>query len=84
MDKRAHGMLRKLRINGISPPWVKEMMTNFGMDPTLGLASADLAKADVGAVDRSHQGQDPRPLPARRIARRRADSGVRTVQAVAW
>ena len=26
-------MPRKLRVNGNSPPWVKAMMLNFGMDP---------------------------------------------------
>ena len=50
-------MPRGLRINAVSPPWVKETMVKFGMDPTLGLASADVAKAYVAAVERSHQGE---------------------------
>ena len=29
-------MPRKLRINAVSPPWVKETMVKFGMDPTPG------------------------------------------------
>jgi NAD(P)-dependent dehydrogenase (short-subunit alcohol dehydrogenase family) len=50
-------MPRKLRINAVSPPWVKETMVKFGMDPTPGLASADVAKAYVAAVEGSHQGK---------------------------
>jgi NAD(P)-dependent dehydrogenase (short-subunit alcohol dehydrogenase family) len=55
---------RKLRINAVSPPWVKETMVKFGMDPTSGLASAEVAKAYVAAVEGSHQGKiiDPRRL----------------------
>jgi NAD(P)-dependent dehydrogenase (short-subunit alcohol dehydrogenase family) len=53
---------RKLRLNAVSPPWVKETMTKLGMDPTSGLASVDVAKAYVAAVESSHQGVilDPR------------------------
>jgi NAD(P)-dependent dehydrogenase (short-subunit alcohol dehydrogenase family) len=53
---------RNLRINVVSPPWVKETMVTFGMDPTPGLASADVAKAYVAAVEGTYQGQilDPR------------------------
>ena len=50
-------MPRKLRINAVSPPWVKETMVKFGMDPTPGLASADVAKAYVAAVEGSDQGR---------------------------
>lgn len=50
-------MPRKLRINAVSPPWVKETMVKFGMDPTPGLASADVAKAYVTAVEGSYQGK---------------------------
>ena len=49
-------MPRNLRINAVSPPWVKETMVKLGMDPTSGLASADVAKAYVAAVEGSHQG----------------------------
>lgn len=48
---------RGLRINAVSPPWVKETMVKFGMDPTPGLAAADVAKAYVAAVEGSHQGK---------------------------
>jgi NAD(P)-dependent dehydrogenase (short-subunit alcohol dehydrogenase family) len=48
---------RKLRINAVSPPWVKETMVKFGMDPTPGLAAADVAKAYVAAVEGAQQGE---------------------------
>jgi NAD(P)-dependent dehydrogenase (short-subunit alcohol dehydrogenase family) len=55
-------MPRGLRINAVSPPWVKETLIKFGMDPTPGQAAADVAKAYVAAVEGKHQGQvlDPR------------------------
>ena len=53
---------RKLRINAVSPPWVRETLVKLAMDPTPGLASADVAKAYVAAVDGTYQGSilDPR------------------------
>src|SRR6476620_8521716 len=36
-------MPRGLRINAVSPPWVKETMIKFGMDPSPGQAAADVA-----------------------------------------
>jgi hypothetical protein len=36
---------------------VKETMVKFGMDPTPGLAAADVAKAYVAAVEGAYQGQ---------------------------
>jgi NAD(P)-dependent dehydrogenase (short-subunit alcohol dehydrogenase family) len=48
---------RKLRINAVSPPWVKETMVKFGMDPTPGLAAAVVAKTYVDVVEGSHQGK---------------------------
>ena len=48
---------RKLRINAVSPPWVKETMVKFDMDPTPGLAAADVAKAYVAAVEGASQGK---------------------------
>jgi NAD(P)-dependent dehydrogenase (short-subunit alcohol dehydrogenase family) len=50
-------MPRRLRINAVSPPWVKETLVKFGMDPTQGLPSADVAKAYVEAVEGSRQGE---------------------------
>jgi NAD(P)-dependent dehydrogenase (short-subunit alcohol dehydrogenase family) len=57
-------MPRNLRINAVSPPWVKETMIKFGMDPTPGQAAADVAKAYVAAVEGKQQGQvlDPRQV----------------------
>jgi len=57
-------MPRKLRINAVSPPWVKETLVKFGMDPGSGLAAADVAKAYVAAIEGLHQGKvlDPRQL----------------------
>ena len=59
-------MPRGLRINAVSPPWVKETMIKFGMDPTPGQAAAEVAKAYVAAVEGKHQGEvlDPRLVHA--------------------
>ena len=46
-----------MRTNAVSPPWVKETLIRLGMDPTPGLASAEVAKAYVAAVEGSHQGR---------------------------
>ena len=48
---------RKLRINVVSPPWIKETMVKFGMDPTPGLPAAAVAKAYVAAVEGAMQGE---------------------------
>ena len=55
-------MPRHLRINAVSPPWVRETLVKLGMDPSPGLAAADVAQAYVAAVEGSHQGKvfDPR------------------------
>jgi len=47
---------RRLRINTVSPPWVKETLVKLGMDPAPGLSAADVAKAYVAAVEGSQQG----------------------------
>lgn len=54
---------RGLRINAVSPPWVKETMVKLGMDPSPGLAADDLARAYVRALEgdvtgRTLQGHD--------------------------
>ena len=41
-------MPRMLRIDAVSPPWVKETLVKFKMDPTPGLASAIVAMAYWG------------------------------------
>jgi NAD(P)-dependent dehydrogenase (short-subunit alcohol dehydrogenase family) len=57
-------MPRRLRINAVSPPWVKETMMKLHMDPTPGLSAVDVAKAYVALVEGSQQGAvlDPRGL----------------------
>lgn len=49
-------MPRRLRINAVSPPWVKETLVKLGMDPAPGLSAADVAKTYVAAVEGSQQG----------------------------
>lgn len=58
---------RRLRINIVSPPWVKETMVKLGMDPSTGLAATHVAQAYVASVEGEHQGVvlDPAHLPPR-------------------
>ena len=49
-------MPRRLRLNAVSPPWVKETMVKLGMDPTPGLAAATVANAYVAAVEGAQTG----------------------------
>jgi NAD(P)-dependent dehydrogenase (short-subunit alcohol dehydrogenase family) len=55
-------MPRGIRINIVSPPWITETLVALGMDPSIGLAAAEVAKTYVAAVEGSHQGAvlDPR------------------------
>jgi hypothetical protein len=66
---------------GISPPWVKDMMVNFGIQRPQPRFGQLLRKA--GRSDGSRQDQIPRPS-AGRMAHGRADSGIREVQTDAW
>jgi NAD(P)-dependent dehydrogenase (short-subunit alcohol dehydrogenase family) len=50
-------MPRRLRINAVSPPWVRETLLKLGMSSTPGLPSADVAKAYVAAVEGTQQGE---------------------------
>lgn len=50
-------MPRRLRVNAISPGWVKETMVKMGMDPTPGVSAVDCAKAYVSAVEGTDQGK---------------------------
>jgi NAD(P)-dependent dehydrogenase (short-subunit alcohol dehydrogenase family) len=52
----------KVRINAVSPPWVKETMVKLGIDPAAGLAARDVANAYAAAVEGAQHGQvlDPR------------------------
>ena len=47
---------KDLRINVVSPAFVKETMEMMGMDPAPGLSAADTAKAYQQAVEGNHQG----------------------------
>ncbi|WP_328419601.1 hypothetical protein [Streptomyces sp. NBC_00443] len=48
---------RDLRINAISPGWVKETLDRLGMDPADGIPVADVAREYVDAVEDAAQGQ---------------------------
>ena len=50
-------MPRRLRINAVCPPWVKETLVKFGMDPTHGLPASEVANAYLAALEGSHQGE---------------------------
>jgi NAD(P)-dependent dehydrogenase (short-subunit alcohol dehydrogenase family) len=52
---------RGVRVNVVSPGWVKETMVRFGMDPTSGKAAADVARAYVEAVEGSMNGNTIEP-----------------------
>lgn len=41
---------RGVRINAVSPGWVRETMAKMGMDPTPGVAAADVARAYAAAA----------------------------------
>lgn len=48
---------RGIRINVVSPPWVTETLEAMGMDTSIGLPAAQVARAYVDAVGGAHQGQ---------------------------
>jgi len=50
-------MPRGVRVNVVSPPWVKESLRAMKMDDSHGLAAADVAKAYVAAVEGIANGQ---------------------------
>jgi NAD(P)-dependent dehydrogenase (short-subunit alcohol dehydrogenase family) len=47
---------RGIRVNVVSPPWVKETLRALGMDPGNGLSTATVAKAYVRAVEGNENG----------------------------
>jgi NAD(P)-dependent dehydrogenase (short-subunit alcohol dehydrogenase family) len=47
---------RGVRVNVVSPGWVKETMIAMKMDPTSGMAAVDVAKAYVAAVEGKQHG----------------------------
>jgi NAD(P)-dependent dehydrogenase (short-subunit alcohol dehydrogenase family) len=48
---------RGIRINAVSPRWVKQTMTRMGMDPTSGMAPADVARTYVSVLEGNMNGQ---------------------------
>jgi hypothetical protein len=44
-------------VNVVSPPWVKETMVAWKMDPTPGMPAADVAKAYAQSVEGSASGE---------------------------
>jgi NAD(P)-dependent dehydrogenase (short-subunit alcohol dehydrogenase family) len=49
-------MPRDVRINIVSPPWVKETLIALKMDPSIGMPAATVAKAYVAGVEGSQSG----------------------------
>ena len=50
-------MPRGVRVNVVSPPWVKETLRTMKMDESLGIAAADVARAYVSAVEGKSNGE---------------------------
>ena len=50
-------MPRGVRVNVVSPPWVKETLRTMKMDESLGIAAADVARAYVAAVEGKSNGE---------------------------
>ncbi|MBR9978663.1 MAG: hypothetical protein KFH87_11305 [Bacteroidetes bacterium] len=48
---------RSIRINVVSPPWVRETMEAMGMDPATGLPAATVAKAYAASVEGAMTGK---------------------------
>jgi NAD(P)-dependent dehydrogenase (short-subunit alcohol dehydrogenase family) len=47
---------RGIRVNVVSPPWVTETLIAYGMDPSIGLSAATVARAYVRCVTGSESG----------------------------
>jgi NAD(P)-dependent dehydrogenase (short-subunit alcohol dehydrogenase family) len=47
---------RGIRINAISPPWVRETLAAMGRDPSPGMRAADVARAYVAAIEGRRSG----------------------------
>jgi NAD(P)-dependent dehydrogenase (short-subunit alcohol dehydrogenase family) len=56
-------MPRGLRLNAVSPGWVRESLVKLGMDPASGTRASDVARAYVEAVEGTAQGQTISPAP---------------------
>jgi NAD(P)-dependent dehydrogenase (short-subunit alcohol dehydrogenase family) len=51
-------MPREIRLNAVSPGWVRESLADLGMDPSGGTPAAEVARAYVEAVEGPAQGGD--------------------------
>jgi NAD(P)-dependent dehydrogenase (short-subunit alcohol dehydrogenase family) len=58
-------MPRGIRVNVVSPPWVKETLRAMKMDEKHGMAAADVAKAYVASVEGQANGE---VIPASKFA----------------
>ena len=56
---------RGIRINAVSPGWVKETMRKMGLDPSRGMAAADVARTYVGVLEGTMNGETIEPRGAR-------------------
>ncbi|MDX3227179.1 short chain dehydrogenase [Streptomyces sp. ME19-01-6] len=48
---------RGIRLNAVSPGWVRETLVTLGMDPSLGTPAADVARAYADAVEGDAHGR---------------------------
>ena len=53
----ALGLGRCIRINAVSPPWLRETLQQMGLDPTPGMPAARVAQAYVESVEGMRNGQ---------------------------
>lgn len=56
-------MPRGLRLNAVSPGWVRESLEKLGVDGSSGIPVDDVARAYVDAVEGTMQGQVLKPRP---------------------
>lgn len=56
MRAAALEMTRGIRINVVSPPWVKETLVALGMDASRGMPAALVAKAYAESVEGTKNG----------------------------
>lgn len=55
--KSAAFEFKNIRINAVSPGWVKETMEKYGMDSTLGMPALEVAKYYVDLTERGNSGE---------------------------
>jgi len=48
---------RRIRLNAVSPGWVRESLVTLGMDDATGTPARDVARAYVDAIEGTMQGQ---------------------------